>query len=137
MSKSIGIDLGTTNSVAAIKKLHTEVLKNAEGDFITPSCVTVKKKKLHLSRPEFVVGKHALEWRKQDPENTIVAVKRLMGRSYHNKEVLKIIEDRRLGYRIECHSRGTENSLAVILGGREYTPEEISAGIRKSPRPTR
>jgi len=129
MSKSIGIDLGTTNSVAAIKKLHTEVLKNAEGDFITPSCVTVKKKKLHLSRPEFVVGKHALEWRKQDPENTIVAVKRLMGRSYHNKEVLKIIEDRRLGYRIECHSRGTENSLAVILGGSEYTPEEISARI--------
>ncbi|RLB31438.1 MAG: hypothetical protein DRG87_02450 [Deltaproteobacteria bacterium] len=129
MSKSIGIDLGTTNSVAAIKKLHTEVLKNAEGDFITPSCVTVKKRKLHFSRPEFVVGKDALEWRKQDPENTIVAVKRLMGRSYHNKEVRKIIEDRRLGYRIERHSRGTENSLAVILGGREYTPEEISAKI--------
>ena len=129
MSKSIGIDLGTTNSVAAIKKLHTEVLKNAEGDFITPSCVTVKKRKLQFSRTEFVVGKDALEWRKQDPENTIVAVKRLMGRSYHNKEVRKIIEDRRLGYRIERHSRGTENSLAVILGGREYTPEEISAKI--------
>lgn len=129
MSKSIGIDLGTTNSVAAIKKLHTEVLKNAEGDVITPSCVTVKKRKLHFSGPEFVVGKHALEWRKQDPENTIVAVKRLMGRSYHTKEVRKIIEDRRLGYRIERHSRGTENSLAVILGGREYTPEEISAKI--------
>jgi len=129
MSKSIGIDLGTTNSVAAIKKLHTEVLKNAEGDFITPSCVTVKKKKLHVSKQEFVVGKHALEWRKQDPENTIYATKRLMGRSYHNKEVRKIIEDGRLGYRVERHSRGTENSLAVILGGREYTPEEISAKI--------
>ena len=89
MSKSIGIDLGTTNSVAAIKKVHTEVLKNAEGEFITPSCVTVKKKKLLFSKPVFVVGKHALEWMKQDPENTIVAIKRLMGRSFLNKHQTK------------------------------------------------
>jgi len=129
MSKSIGIDLGTTNSVAAIKKVHTEVLKNAEGDFITPSCVTVQKKKLPFAGPGFVVGKHALEWMKQDPENTIVAVKRLMGRSYHDGEVQEIIADRRLRYRIERHSKGTENSLAIMLGGKEYTPEEISAKI--------
>ncbi|MCK4487207.1 MAG: Hsp70 family protein [Desulfobacterales bacterium] len=59
MSKSIGIDLGTTNSVGAIRKVHTEVLKNAEGDLITPSCVTLKKKGLPFSKPDFVVGKHA------------------------------------------------------------------------------
>lgn len=129
MSKSIGIDLGTTNSVAAIKKVHTEVLKNAEGDFITPSCVTIKKKKLPFSKPAFVVGRHALEWMKQDPENTIVAIKRLMGRSYQNEHVQQIISDRRLRYRIKPHSRGTANSLAVILGGKEYMPEEISAQI--------
>ncbi|MCI5224404.1 MAG: molecular chaperone DnaK, partial [Candidatus Electrothrix sp. AR4] len=41
MKKSIGIDLGTTNSVAAIKKVSAEVLKNREGEYITPSCVTV------------------------------------------------------------------------------------------------
>jgi len=129
MSKSIGIDLGTTNSVGAIRKVHTEVLKNAEGDLITPSCVTLKKKRLPFSRPDFVVGKHALEWMKQDPENTIVAIKRLMGRSYQNKYVQQFIADRRLRYRIDRHSRGTANSLAVILGGKEYTPEEISARI--------
>ncbi|MBW2308988.1 MAG: Hsp70 family protein [Deltaproteobacteria bacterium] len=129
MSKSIGIDLGTTNSVGAIKKVHTEVLKNAEGDFFTPSCVTLKKKNLPFLKPHFVVGRHALEWMKQDPENTIVAVKRLMGRNYQDKEVRQIIANRRLLYRIERHSRGTENSLAIILGGKEYTPEEISAQI--------
>ena len=129
MSKSIGIDLGTTNSVAAIKKVHTEVLKNAEGEFITPSCVTVRKKKLPFSKPVFVVGKHALEWMKQDPENTIVAIKRLMGRSFLNKHVQQIIADRELHYRINRHSKGTEKSLAVILNGKEYTPEEISSKI--------
>lgn len=129
MSKSIGIDLGTTNSVGAIKRVHTEVLKNAEGDLITPSCVTLKKKKLPFSKPEFVVGKHALEWMKQDPENTIVAVKRLMGRNFQDEAVQNILTDRRLNYQIRRHSRGTANSLAVVLGGKEYTPEEISSKI--------
>jgi len=129
MAKSIGIDLGTTNSVVAIKKVHTEVLKNAEGDWITPSCVTVRKRKLPFSKPEFIVGKHALEWMKQDPANTIVAIKRLMGRSYHDEYVQQIIAERRLHYRIQRHSRGTENSLGVLLAGKEYTPEEISAKI--------
>jgi molecular chaperone DnaK len=129
MSKSIGIDLGTTNSVSAIKRVHTEVLKNAEGEFITPSCVTLKKKKLPFSKPEFVAGKHALEWMKQDPENTIVAIKRLMGRNFQDEAVQNILTDRRLNYQIRRHSRGTANSLAVILGGKEYTPEEISSKI--------
>ncbi len=129
MAKSIGIDLGTTNSVVAIKKVYTEVLKNAEGDLITPSCVTLKKKLMPFFKPEFVVGKNALEWMKQDPENTIVAVKRLMGRSYNDEYVRRIIAERRVHYRLVRHSQGTENSLAVILGGKEYTPEEISAKI--------
>ncbi|MEA2083773.1 MAG: Hsp70 family protein [Thermodesulfobacteriota bacterium] len=127
MSKSIGIDLGTTNSVAAIKKVHTEVLKNKEGDFITPSCVTIIKKMFR--KPDFVVGKHALEWMKQDPENTITAVKRLMGRNYNDKEVQQVIHDHRIHYQLRRHSRGSENSLAVILDGQEFTPEEISAKI--------
>ncbi len=129
MSKSIGIDLGTTNSVAAIKRVQTEVLKNKEGDLITPSCVTLGKKKLLSSKPTFVVGRDALEWMKQDPENTIVTVKRLMGRSFSDPEVQKAIADRRFTYTLKRHSRGTENSLAVLLGGKEYTPEEISAKI--------
>jgi len=129
MSKSIGIDLGTTNSVGAIKKVHTEVLKNNEGDLITPSCVTFKKKKLPFSKPEFVVGKHALEWMKQDPANTIMAVKRLMGRNFQDQEIQDVLKDRRLHYQIARHSEGTENSLAVMLAGKEFTPEQISSKI--------
>jgi|GEM_PF-277037 len=134
MSRSIGIDLGTTNSVAAIKRVQTEILKNAEGDYLTPSCVTLKKKKLpsvfsKLAKPEFVVGKDALEWMKQDPENTVQAVKRLMGRSILNREVQKIIEEKRVTYRIDRHSRGTANKLGIMLGEKEFSPEEISAKI--------
>ena len=57
MSKSIGIDLGTTNSVAAIKRVQTEVLKNAEGEFITPSCVTLGKKRLLSFETQVCCGK--------------------------------------------------------------------------------
>jgi len=129
MGKSIGIDLGTTNSVAAIKRIQTDVLANSEGDLITPSCVTVKKRKIPFKKPEFIVGKNAIEWIKQDPENTIVAIKRLMGRSMNEKEVKDIIQDKKLRYQIKHHSRGTQNSLAVLLNGKEYTPEEISSQI--------
>ena len=75
------------------------------------------------------MGRDALEWRKQDPENTIVTVKRLMGRSFSDEEVQKAIQGQRLTYKLKRHSRGTENSLAIILGGKEYTPEEISSKI--------
>jgi len=131
-AKSIGIDLGTTNSVVAIKKRFTEILKNAEGDFLTPSCVTISKKRISFQREtSYVVGINALEWIKQDPKNTIVLVKRLMGRNYNDKEILKIIKNQIVQYDIKPHSKGTENSLAVILNNKEHTPEEISAQILK------
>lgn len=132
MPKSIGIDLGTTNCVSAIKKVQVEIIKNSEGDLITPSCVTIQKKKKILGlikSQEFVVGKHALEWIKQDPANTMRAVKRLMGRSFTNPEVQKIISDPRQFNTITSQSRGTENSLVVILNHQEYTPEQISSKI--------
>jgi len=131
MSRSIGIDLGTTNSVAAIKKVQVEILKNSEGDYLTPSCITIRKKKLPFSKPAFVVGKDALEWMKQSPENTVQAVKRLMGRSIGNPEITKIIDEKRVTYRIGPHSKGTENKLSILLEGKEFSPEEISAEILK------
>jgi molecular chaperone DnaK len=133
MPKSIGIDLGTTNSVASIKKVNVEIIKNSEGDSITPSCVSVKKKKLLglINQEEFIVGKHALEWIKQEPANTVTAVKRLMGRSFSNPEVQKIVSDPRQPITITCQSRGTENSLVILLNKKEYTPEQISSKILK------
>lgn len=129
MSKSIGIDLGTTNSVAAIKMVDTEILKNHEGDFLTPSCVTTKKRKMPFAKPIFIVGKDALEWQKQNPENTITAIKRLMGRSFQNNELQKLLAAKRLSYVVQPHSAGTINSVAVIIDGKEYSPEEISSKI--------
>ncbi len=134
MPKSIGIDLGTTNSVGAVKKVRTEVLENSEGDLITPSCVALHNKKSHFSKPQFVVGKHALEWINQDPQNTVLAIKRLMGRNYQDEAIQEIVSNHRLRYEIRRYSRGSENSLAVVLGDKEYTPEEISAEILKKVR---
>ncbi len=127
MKKSIGIDLGTTNSAAAIRKVSVEVLRNAEGEYITPSCVTVRKRLMR--KPEFIVGRHALEWLRQEPENTITAVKRLIGRSFQDKEVQELIAGQRFRNHLTAHSHGSENSLAILAGGREFTPEEISAKI--------
>jgi len=127
MPKTIGIDLGTTNSVAAIKQVQTEVLENAEDDPITPSCVGWRLDPTGEER--HIVGKHAREWLTQDPRNTILAVKRLMGRHFHDPAVQRALSDGKLRYRVTEHSRGTENSIAVILGGKEYAPEEISAKI--------
>jgi molecular chaperone DnaK len=128
MTKSIGIDLGTTNTVAGIKKVHTEIIKNAEGDLITPSCITVKKKKImgFGDEPDFVVGRHALDWIKQDPENTITAVKRLMGRSLGNPEVQKIITGRRQHYRITRHTSG----LGAIRIGIEFMLPQVPLCVK-------
>jgi molecular chaperone DnaK len=127
MKKSIGIDLGTTNSAAAIRKVSVEVLRNAEGEHITPSCVTVRKRLMR--KPEFIVGRHALEWLRQEPENTVTTVKRLIGRSFHDTEVQELVASQRFRCRLAPHSHGSENSLAILAGGREFTPEEISAKI--------
>ncbi|MEA3544424.1 MAG: Hsp70 family protein, partial [Thermodesulfobacteriota bacterium] len=127
MAKVIGIDLGTTNSVAAIKKVHTEIIKNVEGELITPSCVNIQKGKSATTR--FVVGRDALEWLKQDPENTITAIKRLIGRSYNEPEVDHLLKDHRLAYKVSKNSKGSENSLVIQANGQEYTAEEISAKI--------
>ncbi len=133
MAKSIGIDLGTTNSAASIKKVAVEIIENSEGELITPSCVTVQKKKVLgiINKPDIIVGKHALEWIKQDPINTVTAVKRLMGRSITNTEVQKIISNPRQANTILAQSRGTDNSLVIRLQENEYRPEQISAEILK------
>jgi molecular chaperone DnaK len=127
MKKSIGIDLGTTNSAAAIKKVAVEVLKNAEGAYITPSCVTVRKRLLR--KPEYLVGRHALEWLHQEPENTITAVKRLIGKNFYDREIQELLAEHGFRYTLAPHSRGTEKSLAILVAGLELTPEEVSAKI--------
>jgi len=129
MAKAIGIDLGTTNSTAGLKTLDTEVLLNAEGDSLTPSVVSYQKRKGLLKTSKFIVGRAALDWMLQDPENTIVSIKRLMGRGFADEEVQRLLREQRYAYTVKPLSAGSEHSVAVLLDGKEYTPEQISARV--------
>ena len=118
MSKIIGIDLGTTNSAFAYMVAgKPEVITNSEGDRTTPSVVAVTKKGDRL------VGKVAQRQRVTNPENTIYGIKRLIGRKYDDKEVQDDIDI--LPYKIVKKGAG----VAVKLGDKEMTPEEVSAMI--------
>lgn len=118
MSKIIGIDLGTTNSAFAYMVAgKPEVITNKEGDRTTPSVVAVTKK------GERLVGKVAQRQRVTNPENTIYGIKRLIGRKFEDKEVQHDLDI--MPYKIV--KKG--GSVGVELGGKTYTPEEVSAMI--------
>ncbi len=120
MTRILGIDLGTTNSVVAIwEGDRPVVLENAEGSRLTPSVVAVNPK-----TGERLVGILAKRQAIINPENTIFSVKRLMGRKYNDPEVHRAKE--RLPYKIVPAPNG---DVRVVMGGREYSPQEISAMI--------
>jgi molecular chaperone DnaK len=119
MPKVIGIDLGTTNSVVAVMEGGDPVvIPNAEGARITPSVVAVSK------TGERLVGTVAKRQAVTNPENTVYSVKRLMGRKFEDAEVQRDIQ--LMGYKI---SRASNGDAQVEMGGRGYSPAEISAMI--------
>lgn len=118
MSKIIGIDLGTTNSAFAYMVAgKPEVITNAEGNRTTPSVVAINKKGDRL------VGQVAQRQRVTNAKNTIYGVKRLIGRKFDDKEVQKDLDI--MPYKIVKH----KNGVAVEMGDKAYTPEEVSAMI--------
>lgn len=118
MGKIIGIDLGTTNSAFAhLVAGKPEVITNAEGNRTTPSVVAVNK------NGERLVGQVAQRQRVTNPKNTIYGVKRLIGRKFDDKEVQKDIDI--MPFKIVKKGAG----VAVEMGGKEHTPEEVSAMI--------
>lgn len=118
MGKIIGIDLGTTNSaVAYMVAGKPEVIANAEGNRTTPSVVAINKSS------ERLVGQVAQRQRVTNAKNTIYGVKRLIGRKFSDAEVQKDLDI--MPY--EIVKKGT--GVAVKLGDKEYTPEEVSAMI--------
>lgn len=118
MGKIIGIDLGTTNSAMAYMVAgKPEVITNAEGNRTTPSVVAVTKK------GERLVGQVAQRQRVTNPKNTIYGVKRLIGRKFSDKEVQKDTD--LVPFKIVKKGEG----VAVELGGKEETPEAVSAMI--------
>lgn len=118
MGKIIGIDLGTTNSAFAYMVAgKPEVIANAEGNRTTPSVVAINKK------GERLVGQVAQRQRVTNAKDTIYGVKRLIGRKFDDKEVQKDIDI--MPFKIVKKGTG----VAVEMGGKDYTPEEVSAMI--------
>jgi molecular chaperone DnaK len=119
MGKVIGIDLGTTNSVVAVMEGgEPVVIPNAEGARITPSVVAMSR------AGERLVGQVAKRQAVTNPENTIFSIKRLMGRKFEDAEVQRTIK--MVPYKIVKASNGDAH---VEMGGRTYSPPEISAMI--------
>ena len=117
MGKTIGIDLGTTNScVAVLEGGEPTVLENSEGGRTTPSVVAFNDK------DERLVGTVAKRQAVMNPENTIFSIKRFMGR----KEAEVKEEETMIPYKVEA---GPNGDVRVDVRGKQYSPPEISAMI--------
>jgi len=116
MSKIIGIDLGTTNSVVALMEgTEPKVVANAEGNRTTPSVVAFTKS------GERLVGQVAKRQSVTNPENTIYSIKRFMGRRYDEvSEEMKMVP-----FKVTDEDGG----VRIEVEGKEYSPEEISAMV--------
>ena len=119
MSKVIGIDLGTTNScVAVMEGTQAKVLENAEGARTTPSVVAF------VDGDEKLIGQPAKRQAVTNPENTIFAVKRLMGRNFEDPTVKKDIESST--FKIIKAENG---DAWIEAKGKKYSPSQISAFV--------
>src|ERR671929_408761 len=118
MGKSIGIDLGTTNScVAVLEGGDPVVITSSEGERTTPSVVAFDKRS-----GERLVGQLARRQAVTNPERTIYSIKRFMGRRHGDVKE----EASRVGYEVKSGSGG---DVRVEVDGKEYSPPEISAMI--------
>jgi len=118
MGKVLGIDLGTTNSAMAIVEGGSPVIvENKEGVRTTPSMIAVSK------TGERLVGLLAKRQAVTNPENTLFSIKRLIGRHFDDAEVQRDMKT--MPYKIIKNGEGVK----VLMGNKEYTPQEISAMI--------
>ena len=119
MAKVIGIDLGTTNScVALMEGGEPKVLTNAEGARTTPSMVAF------TNSGERLVGQVAKRQAITNPDKTVFAIKRLIGRRFDAPEVKKALKNSPFSI-----VEGTHNQAQVEIGGKRYSPSEISAFV--------
>ncbi len=119
MGKIIGIDLGTTNSVAAVMEGSTPtVIPSAEGERLFPSVVAINKD------GELLVGRIAKRQSEVNSANTLFSIKRFMGRKFDDPEVQKAL--RHIPYKV---TKAPNGDVRVVMGGKEYSPPEISAMI--------
>jgi len=117
MGKSVGIDLGTTNSVVAVMEGgQPTVIVNSDGNRTTPSVVAISK------TGERLVGQLARRQAVLNPLNTVSSIKRFIGRRFDEVEA----ERKMVPYTVKC---GDDGGCKVIIDKKQYTPEEISAMV--------
>ena len=120
MAKVLGIDLGTTNSVAAVIEAGEPVIvENAEGGRLTPSVIAVNARS-----GERYVGQVAKRQAVTNPENTLFSVKRLMGRKFQDPEVQNSVG--KLPYKIVS---GTDGDAYVEMAGERFAPPQVSSFV--------
>ncbi len=119
MGKILGIDLGTTNSaMAVVEGGKPEILENKEGNRTTPSMVAINK------NDERLVGLLAKRQAVTNPENTLFSTKRLIGRDFTDAEVQEDIK--LFPFKV---AKADNGGIKAVMGGKEFTPQEISAMI--------
>jgi len=123
---AVGIDLGTTNSVIAYQGKECKALHIGGSEDLLPSVVTILK-------GEIAVGRTVINYAEKQPKDTIFSNKRLMGHAFSDTEVQEIINGKawNIAYEIVSPTNGTDKDLRVIMGGKEYSPVEISSFILK------
>ncbi|MBA3617671.1 MAG: Hsp70 family protein, partial [Rubrobacteraceae bacterium] len=115
MAKSIGIDLGTTNScVAVLEGGDPTVITNSEGERTTPSVVAFDRRS-----GERLVGQLARRQAVTNPERTVYSIKRFVGRRYSDVKT----EAGRVGYQVKS---GPGGDIRIGIDDKEYSPPEIS-----------
>jgi len=120
MARTIGIDLGTTNSVCAVMEGgEPTVIPSSEGGRLFPSVVAINPKS-----GERMIGQVARRQAITNPENTIFSIKRFMGRKFDDPEVKRAIE--LVSYKVTAAPNG---DVRVWMGDKEYSPPEVSAMI--------
>lgn len=118
---SVGIDLGTTNTLVAIQEAgKPRIIPNELGEIFTPSVVS-------FSNEGFLVGHKALNNAKVAPRDTVFSVKRLMGRKI-NEEIIKTAR-KQYSYIITSDEETEDDRVKVLLNGTKYSPEAISSMI--------
>ena len=126
MGKIIGIDLGTTNScVAVLDGENVRVIENAEGDRTTPSIIA------YSAEGETLVGQPAKRQAVTNPENTLFAIKRLIGRRFEDKEVQRDIDIMPFGIK-----KADNGDAWVEAKGEKMAPPQVSAEVLKKMKKT-
>ncbi|MBC8654491.1 Hsp70 family protein, partial [Providencia vermicola] len=126
MGKIIGIDLGTTNSCVAIMDGTTaRVLENSEGDRTTPSIIA------YTQDGEILVGQPAKRQAVTNPENTLFAIKRLIGRRFQDEEVQRDVSI--MPYKIIAADNG---DAWLDVKGQKMAPPQVSAEVLKKMKKT-